>query len=232
MAINGDLILFDMDGVLVDVSESYRETIVQTVKHLSGTEISRDLIQQYKNEGGWNNDWRLSERILADLGHAVRYDTVVKEFNRLFLGENGTAGLVNREQWIARAGMLEALAERYQLGIFTGRLRYELDITLGRFASHIPWSPIICADDVENGKPAPDGILLAQRHSPGKKIWYIGDTVDDARSAAAAAVPFIGIAAAQQLRHHDVLALFRAEKAVAILDNINELDGVLKDNPQ
>ena len=27
------VIAFDMDGVLVEVSESYRETIVQTVKH-------------------------------------------------------------------------------------------------------------------------------------------------------------------------------------------------------
>ncbi len=30
------LIVFDMDGVLVDVSESYRETIVRTVEHFTG----------------------------------------------------------------------------------------------------------------------------------------------------------------------------------------------------
>ena len=28
------VLVFDMDGVLVEVTESYRETIVQTVKHL------------------------------------------------------------------------------------------------------------------------------------------------------------------------------------------------------
>ena len=30
---------------------------------------------------------------------------------------------------------------------------------------------------------------------PGRKLWYVGDTVDDARSASAAGVPFIGIVA-------------------------------------
>ncbi len=35
------LIVFDMDGVLVDVTESYRETIVRTVEHFTGRTISR-----------------------------------------------------------------------------------------------------------------------------------------------------------------------------------------------
>ncbi len=46
-----------MDGVLAEVTESYREAIVQTVEHFTGQRIARDLIQQYKNAGGWNNDW-------------------------------------------------------------------------------------------------------------------------------------------------------------------------------
>ena len=55
------IIVFDMDGVLTEVSESYREAIVQTVEHFTGRRITRDLIQQYKNRGGWNNDWALSQ---------------------------------------------------------------------------------------------------------------------------------------------------------------------------
>jgi phosphoglycolate phosphatase-like HAD superfamily hydrolase len=38
------VIVFDMDGVLVDVTESYRETIRQTVQHFTGQEITRELI--------------------------------------------------------------------------------------------------------------------------------------------------------------------------------------------
>ena len=103
------VIAFDMDGVLVEVGESYRETIVQTVAHFSGATITRDQIQDYKNAGGWNNDWALSQKILADLGHEVAYAAVVDQFNKLFLGENGQPGLIMRERWIARDGLLERL---------------------------------------------------------------------------------------------------------------------------
>ena len=50
------VIVFDMDGVLVDVSQSYRETIRETVRHFGGPDVSHERIQDYKNSGGWNND--------------------------------------------------------------------------------------------------------------------------------------------------------------------------------
>ena len=58
-----DLVIFDMDGVLVDVNESYSATIQATVKHFTGYEPSREEIQDWKNRGGWNDDWRLSTRL-------------------------------------------------------------------------------------------------------------------------------------------------------------------------
>ena len=42
------LLVFDMDGVLVDVTESYRETIQRTVEHFTGRRISRPEIQDWK----------------------------------------------------------------------------------------------------------------------------------------------------------------------------------------
>ena len=38
---------------------------------------------------------------------------------------------------------------------------------------------------------------------PGSKLWYVGDTVDDARSATAAGVPFIGIIAPGRIRSRE-----------------------------
>src|ERR1700676_1778466 len=80
------VIVFDMDGVLAEVTESYRESIVQTVKYFTGKTVSRDAIQDYKNQGGWNNDWALSQKIAADLGTQIEYDTVIAKFNEFFLG--------------------------------------------------------------------------------------------------------------------------------------------------
>jgi HAD superfamily phosphatase len=228
------LIVFDMDGVLTEVSESYREAIVQTVEHLTGKRITRDLIQQYKNRGGWNNDWALSKQIAADLGFEVDYETVVDRFNQIFIGPGyGKAGvkeatgLIQRERWFPQPGLLSRLTARHELAIFTGRLRYEADISLRRFASELRFDPIICADDVIRGKPAPDGLHAIQRMKPASKLLYVGDTVDDAACARAAGLPFIGIAAEAHSRRADLIALFEKEQAIAILENINEIEGVL-----
>ena len=66
------ILVFDMDGVLVDVTESYRETIAQ---HRGAFHRRRKpaqaQIQDYKNQGGWNNDWELSHQIVASAGVEV-----------------------------------------------------------------------------------------------------------------------------------------------------------------
>ena len=220
------LIVFDMDGVLAEVTESYREAVVQTVEHFTGQQIQRDLIQDYKNRGGWNNDWALSQKIAADLGVEVPYDTVVDYFNEIFIGKNGD-GLIQREQWFPKPGLLERLRQRFDLAIFTGRLQYEAEITLKRFAPDCSFDPLLCAEHVTKPKPDPEGLLAIQARHPGRKLWYIGDTVDDARSARAAGVPFIGIAARNHSRRDEILRLFRQENAVAVFENVNEIEGAL-----
>ena len=220
------VIVFDMDGVLAEVTESYREAIVQTVKHFTGTLIERDSVQEYKNRGGWNNDWALSQKIASDLGVEVPYQTVVDYFNEIFIGQNGD-GLIQREQWLPAPGFLEGLQAKCGLALFTGRLQYEADITLRRFAPAVTFDPMLCAEHVTRAKPAPDGLLDIQRQKPNAKLWYIGDTVDDARSARAAGVPFIGVASKHHSTRNEILRLFEQERAVAVVENVNEIGGIV-----
>ncbi len=222
------LIVFDMDGVLAEVTESYREGIVQTVEYFTGRRIDRELIQDYKNRGGWNNDWALSQKIAADLGVQVDYDTVVDQFNVFFLGPKGDGeGLIQREGWFPASGFLERLSKRHELAIYTGRVRYEAVITLRRFATGVLFDPILCADEIAVGKPAPDGLIEIQRRKPDRKLWYVGDTVDDARCARTAGVPFIGVAAQSHTNRDALVDLFENEKAIAIVENVNEIEEAL-----
>ena len=212
------VLVFDMDGVLVDVSESYRETIVRTVEFITRQTITRELIQDYKNQGGYNNDWLLSQRICADLGVEVDYGTVVERFNDYFLNQ----GLIHRERWLPQPGLLEELAERFELAIFTGRSTYEAEITLKR-EGWLGKFVLVSSDDVVHEKPAPDGLLKLSALRPGKLLLYVGDTVDDARAAKAANVPFIGIVAPGSPRSGEVAGLLTAEGAIRVLGNINEI---------
>jgi len=212
------MMVFDMDGVLVDVTDSYRETVVLTVEHFTGKAISRDSIQDYKNQGGWNNDWLLSQKICRDLGVEIPYADVVEYFNYLFLDQ----GMIHRERWLPRDGLLDRLAEKFELAIFTGRTTEEAEITLKREGLRDRFL-LVSANDVECEKPAPDGLLKIAALRPSKKLLYIGDTVDDARCAKSAAVPFIGVAARRSPRRDELVDLLHLEGAIQVIEDINEI---------
>jgi len=222
------VLVFDMDGVLVDVSDSYRACVQRTVRHFTGREITREAIQDYKNAGGWNNDWDLCHHLIAGAGVAVTYEQVVEQFNVFFLGKDGRPdALIYRERWVAKPGLLERLAARFDFALFSGRVWEEMEITLARFCRALRFDPIMTADRVEFQKPAPEGLLRIAEAHRGKRMWYVGDTIDDARAAWAAGVPFIGIAAPSNPRAGELAARLAGEGALAVLGDINELEKVL-----
>jgi HAD superfamily phosphatase len=219
------ILVFDMDGVLVDVTESYRETIAQTVEHFTGSRITHERIQELKNQGGWNDDWQLSHHIVKEAGVEADFETVKAHFQHLFRG-NGGPNLMQREKWIARPGTLEKLGETFRFALFTGRPKEEARMTLDRFAPELTFDPIVGMYDVANHKPHPEGLLATLKDDC--QAFYIGDTVDDARAAKAAKVPFIGIAGPSNPLYIDLVFLFQEENAYAIVDDINYLEEVFQ----
>ncbi len=217
-----NLIIFDMDGVLVDVSESYRATIQATVQSFTDYEPTREEIQDWKNRGGWNDDWLLSQAMIRERGVAATYDEVVERFQKIFHGD-GSDGLFLRERWIARDTLFPSLAANHTLAVFTGRLRWEANLTLDRFLPGI-FNPVVGADDVSRHKPDPEGLHIICRSVPHSQCWYVGDTVDDARASRAAKIPFIGIAAPANPRRGELVRLLREEGAVSVLEDINSLE--------
>jgi len=69
-----DILIFDMDGVLINVSRSYRETIQRTVQVYLETclgfkkgkrePVTKEDISLFKSAGGFNNDWDLTSGLL------------------------------------------------------------------------------------------------------------------------------------------------------------------------
>ncbi len=72
-----NILIFDMDGVLVDVSKSYRKTIQRTVRiyletclefERTGRDwVTNEEISLFKSTGGFNNDWDLTSGVLLYL---------------------------------------------------------------------------------------------------------------------------------------------------------------------
>ena len=61
---NIGVILFDIDGVIRSVENSYRLSLKKTVFEFCGWEPSYKDIDNAKNEGIWNNDWDLSLELI------------------------------------------------------------------------------------------------------------------------------------------------------------------------
>jgi HAD superfamily phosphatase len=220
------VLVFDMDGVLVDVTDSYNGSTIETVRHYTGRTITQDLIHDYKNRGGWNNDWDLAHHLCLRFGVQADYGELVNHYLRVFLGGNHD-GLILREKWIPRPGLLESLGERYRLAIFTGRIYMETEPTLRRFAPGVTFDPLLTTDRAPRPKPAPDGLIHIRELTGAREMFYVGDTVDDARCARDAEVPFIGIAAPSNPRHADLVRLHKELGAIAVLGDLNQILEVL-----
>jgi len=122
--------------------------------------------------------------------------------------------------------VLEKLGQAFRFSVFTGRPKDEARFTLDRFAPRLVFEPVVAMEDVANPKPAPEGLKKILAANGGGKLFYIGDTVDDARCARAAGVPFVGIAAPSNPLYLDLVFLFQEEGACAIVDDINYLKEV------
>ncbi|USZ69308.1 TIGR01548 family HAD-type hydrolase [Halorussus salilacus] len=57
---HADAVVLDIDGVVVDVADSYRRAIVESVARVHGDTIEKADIQRFKDAGGFNNDWELT----------------------------------------------------------------------------------------------------------------------------------------------------------------------------
>jgi HAD superfamily hydrolase (TIGR01548 family) len=223
-----ELIIFDVDGVLVDVRGSFHRTTLETVRHFTQKRVTRHELQRWKNQSGFNDDWKLSTAWVRSLGGDFEYDEVKRKFVELYWGANGDRGHVEREKWLLPRASMRRLAARAELAIFTGRVRKELDYTLDRCGVREFFGHIVTAEDVALPKPAPEGLLLILDGRDAKKAIYVGDNVDDALAARAAGIPFVGIASRKIEGSRSRRELLRKCGAQAVLGDVKELEPQLR----
>ena len=228
-------ILFDMDGVLVDVSKSYRRAIEETAAHFTGRDIVSGTVQRYKNLGGFNDDWKLTHAIIHATGIQVPFSRVVDEFQRRYRGDNWN-GFIAEEPPLVPDTILNTLCGNGRIaGIVTGRPEAEAMWTINRFGWK-KYFPLVVAREKHEGRTKPDPFplqrALAILAAAGLTVQpeeavYVGDTVDDVEAARAAGMWAIGFVP-PYLDADEHGALLQERGAHAVVDSFDALPNAIE----
>lgn len=193
------IVVFDIDGVIRDVSGSYRRAIADTVEHFTAGAFRPTPvdIDKLKSEGLWNNDWEASQefiyRYFEGVGRGreevnLNYDDIVAFFQSRYRGTDpqnpqNFNGYISQEPLLLQPSYLEELTSTgIAWGFFSGATRISATYVLeGRLGLK---SPVLVAMEDAPGKPDPTGLfasveLLSNNLNRVSPVIYVGDTVAD-----------------------------------------------------
>jgi HAD superfamily hydrolase (TIGR01548 family) len=213
-------LLFDMDGVLADVSRSFRACIVATARSF-GIDVSADQVHEAKMAGDATDDWLLTWRLVRNAGGSATVADVTARFEALYQGIDGAPGLRRHETLLAPVTLLAELGRRLPMAVVTGRPRADA-LRFLREQGVEDLFPVVVTRDDAPLKPSPEPLHSALRQLGVERAWMIGDTPDDLRAARAAGVLPIGILAPGET---DEAGLFAAgaSRVLATLSQIQEV---------
>jgi HAD superfamily hydrolase (TIGR01548 family) len=283
-----DAVVLDIDGVLVDVADSYRRAIVEAVDRVYGRTVDDAAVQRFKNAGGFNNDWELTYAaalfVLArdagydadvtaftdaiaerggglDAAEAVVHDAPVDDdavfdrwdpdrlretFQALYLGADlyrdlegddppfETPGYINDEPVLVDEATVDALTDRFAVGVLTGRPAAEATIALSRAGLSVPDAHRFTMDDWDEGKPHPRALVTLAERLDATRVAFAGDTLDDVKTAVNAAESdtdrtYYGIGVLTGgLTGEDGRRKFEDAGAAAVVETVNDLPDLLE----
>jgi len=195
---NIGLILFDIDGVIRSVENSYRLSLIKTVYKYSGWEPSYKDIDNAKNEGIWNNDWDLSLEFIerfkktGNLNFEIPpREEIVKCFEEFYFGGDPNkdskywSGYIKNEELLVDKKFFDLLESNgiiwgFVSGAESASAKFVLEKRLG-----LNSPPLIAMGDAPD-KPDPKGFINLSKQLLGDKlgssnipIGYVGDTIAD-----------------------------------------------------
>lgn len=221
-----EILIFDVDGVLVDVRETYWRSGLQTIHSLTGKKPTWAEFHKWKRKPGNNDDWNMVSRWATALGVPTTYEQAREAFQPFYWGRDGKPGNVEKEKLLITPKLIQRWAARRELNLFTGRTRDEFSYTFDKWPAARSFRTVITMDDARK-KPHPEGlrIILAGRNP--KTALYLGDNIDDALAAKAARIPFIAILSKKDLDYRELSRRFRQLGALAMLERARDLDRLL-----
>lgn len=208
-----DGIIFDIDGVLIDVAYSYRVAIEKTANVIlreKGFVVKATIkdVDKIKDLPGFNNDWDATYTLVDLLSKGIKKEKFRQQAKPLRAKDKqGEAykkikdtfqtfyrKLMTEEKCLVSKRLLQSLEKmKLKLGIVTGRPRKEALFALRFFGLDKYFSDIniVALEDTAEEKPSPAPLIEAKKRMKVLNPLYVGDTINDAIAAKKAGIPCI-----------------------------------------
>ena len=121
-----DSIIFDCDGVLVDITNSYDQTIVKTTKYVLETlakindsiQIDFKIIDGFKSTGGFNDEVDLTYAAILSIVAAKKLKKDQTEFINLVINNSDSTGIKSVETFIKDQTDISEIIKQLSYQIF------------------------------------------------------------------------------------------------------------------
>lgn len=181
-----ELLIFDLDGTLIDSSQDIAWAVNKTLKQMEFEELSYGAI---KERIGWGVKMLL-QKVLPEEKH-----NLLEEARAIFMGYYSEHLLVKTRLYPGAAEVLKHFKDK-KLAIATNKpLNLTEKILEGLYILKY-FDKVIGGDGVRNKKPAPEAIdtILRGLNIPQKKAVFIGDSMIDIAAGKEAGIATIGAA--------------------------------------
>lgn len=207
--------LFDVDGTLTSTNELIFASFNHVAeKYLNKKYTPKELIALF----GPPEDYIIRELVGKD------YEQAHKDYFEFYFSHH--TALADLYPGIKDI-LLSIKDSGIPLGVFTGKGKKATEITLKVLGIHHYFDMIVTGDDVENFKPAPDGILkfVDKFNLPKEKVLLIGDAPADIKAARSAGVKIASVVWDSYAKEIVV-----DSKADYLFHTVDELKGFITDS--
>ncbi len=170
-------LIFDVDGVIIDVSQSYHYAMKNTAEKFLGRTLDVDLVKDIKFKKGINNDYLATLEVIKTFGGQVGLEEVIEVFDKEYEKLKEMERLILSEEFFKGLKDLGA-----SLGVLTGRPKKDLKDAFDRFGLWEFFDLVVDDDTIEEPslrKPNPYALNFCMERMNLSFAVYVGDSLAD-----------------------------------------------------
>lgn len=180
-------VLFDLDGVILDSEPLHVAAFQATLQ-----EYGHDLRgHEYKEFFAGRTDKEGFERYFRFINETVELPVVMDKKMKAYIALASD----QLQPYPGVVSMIRELSQHAKLALVTGSLKIEAEVALAACGIQDCFDVVVAAEDVENGKPDPEGYLKAARllDIPPEQCVVVEDSPSGVQAALNAGIECIAI---------------------------------------